>query len=105
MKQKNTNYFFIISLLLVCLDASSMLRMVTYDEVRAEGGFNSPSMSFVSRIIPSGDPLDEDEINALITSQTLTRLNTLDLSQQNLITDDHIATFCNNSTFRRIING
>jgi hypothetical protein len=85
-------------------ESFAAFRVLTYDEIRSEGGFNSPSMFFVSRIIPSGNKLSGEEIEQLISSKTLKNLHTLDLSEQENISDEVIRQLSENETFKRIIN-
>lgn len=106
---KKISHYFVFSLTFIFIYSCSpnifgYFRMVTYDEIREEGGFNSTSMLDVSRIIPSGSPLSEDEIRELIESKTLTNLHTLDLSNQKNVTDVHIKRLSENPAFKRIIN-
>ncbi|MBX9804562.1 MAG: hypothetical protein K2Y18_02270 [Alphaproteobacteria bacterium] len=74
----------------------------TFEGVREEGGFSSPSLRDVTDLDPGGRNLNHKEIEDLITSTSLISLRRLNLRNQPLVNDDFIARLSKNPTFSRI---
>lgn len=78
------------------------LRDLDYDEVRREGGFHSESMVSVCRIEASSTKLTDDEKEALLSSKYLIHIHTLDLAGQEI--DDHfIEALAKNGSLSRLM--
>ena len=98
-----TSMGLLISLIIGEQSFASQLRTISYEDVREEGGFNAPGLTNVMELMPRGKNLNEQEIQTLTTSQSLTNLRVLDLTNQQLVTDAVIEQIAENSTFSRII--
>ncbi len=78
------------------------LRDLDYDDVRREGGFGSETMVNVCRIEASNTKLTVDEKEALLTSSYLNHIHTLDLSGQE-IDDSFIEKLASNTSLSRLM--
>jgi hypothetical protein len=98
-----TIFIILFTFSMINIIEASFYKNLDYDDVRKAGGFSSKNMLYVSRISSSDTPLDEAEKSAILNSETLCNLHTLDLSNQ-AIDDNFIETLSKNPHFRRIIN-
>lgn len=101
---KKLNLLLLLFMSMNCFyPVAAALRMLSYDDVRREGGFSSEMMHTVNYIFPSGTMLTEDEKKNIITSSTLTHLHTINLSAQD-IDDSFIKELCQNTTLKRLMH-
>ena len=87
---------------ITAIEVQSSTRCLDYDEVRNEGGFNSPSMKNVAVISRSDKGLTSTELQDIVQSTSLSRLHTFDLSYQDNLTDDYMRQLANNLVFSRL---
>jgi hypothetical protein len=75
---------------------------LTLEDVRAPRGFDSTQMNGVTSLDLTDGTLTELELQELVQSRYLTSLESLDLSHQPNVADEHLEKLSKNETFARL---
>lgn len=75
---------------------------ITLDEIIEQRGFDNPAMVTIGSILASNESLGAGELHQLVHSQQFFNVHTLDLSNQENLTDQHIFALAQNPAFSRL---